>query len=110
ERVDADNDMRTPLFKPILEKDHAAAVKELAGLRAKTVYRPVEVLHPALLVTENPVIDVNELFGDMVRFLDRLDDTHRYRFPVPKTLHPCRQRLCGRTVPAAGVGGNDQYL
>jgi hypothetical protein len=54
--MDADNDMRAPLFEEILKVPKAAFVKELSGLRTKSIDRPIEILHPTLLITQDPVI------------------------------------------------------
>src|SRR4029078_3520096 len=83
-------------------------MKKSARLRPYLVHCPIKVLHPALLVTQYPVVQIYQLFRDVVRFLDGLDDPDRDRSRLQKSLRTDNKGLRGRAMPAAGVRGNDQ--
>ena len=111
QRMNADDDMRAPFFKLVLRTyPMQRLMKELARLGPELVDRPVEILHPVLLVPQHPVVNVYQLFGDVMRFFDRLDDPDRRRLALPKLLKPIGDRLRRRPMPAAGVGGDDENL
>src|SRR5437899_9574 len=79
QRVDADDNVRTPALKKGPHISDAAGMKEFARLRAETIDGPVEVLHPMLFVAQNPVVQINELCADMMGFFNCTYDTNRVR-------------------------------
>src|SRR5215204_5957222 len=56
EWMNADDDMWTPLLKCIVKESDAAAEKKLTSFRAKAIDRPIEIFHPALLMSQQPVV------------------------------------------------------
>ena len=86
----ADNKMWAPLFKCVLAKANAALHEELSRLWPDLVNRPVDVLHPVLLILQRPVVQPNQLLRNVVRFLNSLDDTDTHEWSVPEPLHPFR--------------------
>ena len=70
----ADDNVRTPFLENVATKADASALKEFARLRSEAIHRPVKIFHPTLFMPEYPVVEVNEFVGDVMRFLDRLDD------------------------------------
>ena len=110
ERVNTDDDMGAPLLERIPDVPDAPSMEELAGFGPEAVDRPVQVFHPALLVTQKPVVHIDELLCYVVRLFDSSYGPDRYRLTEPELLDPDGQRLGGRTMPAAGVGGYDQDL
>src|SRR5688500_17190985 len=102
-RMNADDNMRTPLLENVAAEADAAALKEFAGLGPEPVHCPVDIFHPALLVAKYPVVNAHKLVRHVMRFLDRLDNPNGDRFAMPKSLQTHRQRVGSRTVSAAGV-------
>lgn len=104
QRMNAHDDMRTPFLEDITRIGKAFAMQEAALLRTHLVDRPIEILHPMLLVLKDPVIDVHQTLGDAVRVLDRTYRADRDRIAAPKSLKSIRNGLSRRTVAAARVG------
>jgi hypothetical protein len=103
-RVDADDDMRTPFLKSVATESDTPTLKEIPRLRPKPVHRPEEVLHPTLFVAEHPIVNAHESIRDVMRFFDCFDYSYGDRLPLPKTLHPFRQRRSSGPVSATGIG------
>ena len=55
-RVNANDNVRAPFFKEVTCVAEATPIEEIPGLWPKTVNRPVNVFHPALLMPQNPVV------------------------------------------------------
>src|SRR4051812_13007885 len=102
--MNTDDDMRTPFLKSILTESYAAALEELARLRTKTIDRPVEILHPTLLISEHPIVNTDQFVSDVMRLFDCFNNSNRDRLPLPKSLQPFRKRLRSRAMSAAGIG------
>src|SRR5256714_15187190 len=85
-----------------------SAIEEPTRLWPQAVDAPEEVLHPVLLVPQNPVVDGDHLSGQVVRLFDRAHDANRVRVALPKLLHTGHDRGGGRAVAAARVGRDDQ--
>src|SRR5260370_4913972 len=105
-----DDDVRTPAIEEAAHKTDTSRLKELALLRPKAIDGPVVILHPVLLVSQDPVIQANQLSTEVVRFFDRADDSNRVGFSLEKTVNPghdCRRR---RPMAPARVGRDNQNL
>ncbi len=79
-------------------------MKKFAGFRTKTIDRPIQILHPALLVPQKPVVNSDEFVRYLMRFFDRFHYTNRCRFAKPKTLDTFDDRNRRRAMSAAGIG------
>jgi hypothetical protein len=64
--VDADDDVRAPAFEEVTDVADRPLVEEFARLGAEAVDAPVEVLHPVLLVAQQPVVEPDHPRGDRV--------------------------------------------
>src|ERR1051325_1924736 len=106
--MDTDNDVRTPALDDIADIADAARMKELAGLRTKAIDQPVVILHPVLLVSQQPVVDRHQLGREVMRFLDGPDDAHRVRFTLHKTLYASHDGRGRGAMAAARVGRDDE--
>src|ERR1043165_819637 len=106
----ADYDMRTPALKQTGDITHTPFIKKRARLRPDVIYEPVVILHPVLLVTQDPVIQPHQLRAEVMRFFNRAHDPDRIRFAVKKLLHTRNDRGRSRTMPTARVRRNDQNL
>src|SRR6188472_79233 len=96
QRVNAYDDVRAPLFKTLADVADAAFMKKLARLGPELVHGPIQVLHPALLMPQNPVVNVYKFVGDVMRLFDGFYHANRDRFTMPKTLDADRKSLRGR--------------
>src|SRR6266550_3510023 len=103
----ADHDVRAPTLKKLFDKPDAAFLKELASFRAKAVDAPVEILHPVLPVTQQPVVKVNQLSCYRVGFFDRFYNSHCVRLTIEELLHAGNNRRRSGTMSATGVGRDD---
>src|ERR1041385_4062712 len=83
-------------------------MKELARLGTKAIDQPVVILHPMLLVTQQPVVNRHQPGGEMMRFLDRANHAHGVRFTLYETLNAGHDRRGRRAVTTAGVGRDDE--
>ena len=110
QRMYADDNVRTPALKKLAHITDATRMKELARFRSKAVDGPVKILHPMLLVTQQPVVETNQPVGDRRRFFHRAHHANRIRFAFDEALNAGHDRGCGRAMTAAGIGRNDQNL
>src|SRR5580765_7111252 len=101
--MNADNDVRAPAFKKISDVSNAAFMKKLTRVWTNAIDDPVVILHPVLAITQNPVVETNELIGEMMRFLDGAHDANRVGFAVQKLLHSRDNRGRGGAMSATGV-------
>jgi len=104
ERMNADDDVRTPFFKNLLAKPDASPLKKLARFGTKSVDCPKNIFHPMLFVPQNPIINADEFARYVVRFFNRFDNAHGNRFAGPKLCQSVGQSLRRRTMSAACVG------
>src|ERR1051326_1077029 len=104
----ADDDMRTPFVELTRNVTNRAFVKEFTCVWAESIDEPVVVLHPMLLVTQQPVVDGDELCCKMMRLFDRANRPNRVRLALHKRLNPRHDRRRRRAMTAAGIGGDDQ--
>jgi hypothetical protein len=81
--MNADDNMRAPFLEKVLKVSKTTLVKEFAGLGTKFIYRPVEILHPALLIAKDPVIKLDASLCDTMRVLDCAYDPNRCRLSMP---------------------------
>src|SRR5437588_6427575 len=100
----ADDNVRTPSLKQAANICDAARMKELARLWPEAIDEPVVILHPVLLISQQPVVERDELGGEMMRFFDRADDPHRVRFTFDEAFDARNDRRRCRTVSTAGIG------
>src|SRR5258705_7779186 len=110
ERVNTHNDMRTPTFEKFCYIGNASFVKELARFRSDPVHAPIKVLHPVLPVSQNPIVQLNQTRGEMVRLFNRFHHSNRIRLTFKKFLHPSNNCGGGGTVPSTGVRRDDEDL
>ena len=108
--MDADYNVRTPFFKTIPAKTDASPLKELARFGTDLVHDPIKILHPVLLILKYPIVEPNKFIGNVMRFLDRLDDADRRRFPLPKALSTIRDSLRCGSMSSTGVGRKNEDL
>src|SRR5690242_79922 len=108
--MNADDDVRAPTFEQSSHVTDATFVEKLTRVWTNAVDDPVVILHPVLAVAENPVVETNQFVSEVMRFLDGAHDTNCVRLAVQKLLHSRDNRRCGRAMPAARVGRDDQYL
>ena len=107
QRVDADDNVRTPALKKGAHISDAAGMKEFARLRTKTIDGPVEVLHPMLFVAQDPVVEINELCADVMGFFNCAHDTNRVRLALEEILDASDNRRGRRSMATARVGRNN---
>src|SRR6266478_2673264 len=105
-----DDNVRAPALKQAANIDDAARMKELARLWPEAIDQPIVILHPMLLVSQQPVVERDQLGGEMMRFFDRAHDPHCVRFTFNKALDARNDRRRCRTVSATGIGRDDQNL
>src|SRR4051812_20074260 len=74
--MNADDDVRTPALEEVAHVTDSLLVEEFSGLRTKAVDGPVEILHPVLLATQQPVVEPDHFRCDFVRLFDGAHDTH----------------------------------
>src|SRR5437867_3746167 len=99
----ANDDMRAPCFEKVSGVSDASPIKKFPRFRAKPINRPIKILHPALPMPQDPVIEADELLCYVMRFFNTANDPYRSRSAVPKFLQSMGDRLRRRTVSAAGV-------
>src|SRR5215813_2869199 len=104
----ADHHVRTPLLKLSGDVTNRAFIEELAGVGTKSINQPVVILHPVLLVSQQPVVDGNELGSEMMRFFDGADDANSIRLALDEAFDARHNRRRRGTMTAAGVGRNDE--
>src|SRR5205809_829376 len=83
-------------------------MKELEGLGTKAIDQPIVILHPVLLVTQQPVVNRYQLGGEMMRLFDGADDANRVRFALHKTLNAGHDRRGRGTMATSGIGRDDE--
>jgi len=103
ERMNADDDVRTPFFKNLLAKSDAPPMKKLARFGTKSVNCPKDIFHPMLFVPQNPIVNADESARYVMRFFNRFDNAHGNRFALPEFLQTFGDSLRRRTMSAAGV-------
>jgi hypothetical protein len=51
------NHVRAPFFERLPKKPDSPLIKELASFGPEPVNSPIEIFHPVLLISQNPVIE-----------------------------------------------------
>jgi hypothetical protein len=104
QRMHADDDVRAPFFKNIANITDTAFLEKLARLGTNFVHHPVEIFHPMLPVAQDPVVNIDEFFGNVMRFFDGFDGADGKRFACPEFLQTGGNSDRCRAVSAAGIG------
>src|SRR5262245_2352499 len=83
-------------------------MKKLERLWPEAVYQPVVILHPVLLVAQQPVVDSHQPGREVVRFFYRAHDANRIGLALHETFDAGHDRRRRRTMAAACVGRDDE--
>src|SRR5580765_7530210 len=102
--MNTDYNVRAPFFELVAKVTDTVFLKYLACLGPDLVHKPIEVLHPILLVSEEPVVDRDKFVCQVMRFFSGPDHSHGDRFTVPKPLQSDRNRVRGTAMTTASVG------
>jgi len=81
------HNVRAPSFKQSNHVSNRTLVEELPSFGSDSIHAPVEVFHPVLAVTEDPVIEMNKSAGKVMRFFDSFDDANGVRLALQEFLH-----------------------
>jgi hypothetical protein len=93
--MDADDYMRAPPFKQSGYVANTSSMKEFAGLGPDSINAPVEVFHPVLAISQNPIVESNKFGGKVMRFFDSSHNSDSNRLTLEKLLHACNYRRRG---------------
>src|ERR1051325_7972527 len=108
ERVNADDDVRTPALEEVAEQSDASPVKEVSGFGSKAIDGPVEILHPMLAMTQDPIVEPDQLCRNLMRFLDGAHHPHGVGASAEEFLDTGHNRSGSRPMAAARVRRDDQ--
>jgi hypothetical protein len=89
------------------EMDEGASAWTWLQFQVNDVHRldaAKQILHPALLVSKHPIVNVDKLLGDVMRLFNAANDPDGNGFALPKPFQPLSDSLCSRPMSAAGIG------
>ena len=102
--MDADNDVRTPLFKQVLKVSETAFVKKLARLGTKPVDAQYRYFIQPCLFRRIQLYRLTHRCVTLMRLLNASNDADSSRLALPKALKSVSDSLSGGPMPTAGIG------
>ncbi len=108
-RVNRDDDLRTVFLEQLPRVPRSHPIEQTRLIRTEMLDRPVVILHQMLVMAQQVVVELRQLFGQKVRLFNRADDVDQ-TFGRGESLQPVGDCGCGARVATSGIGGDDQKL
>jgi hypothetical protein len=106
-RVNRDDDLRTVFLEQLPHVARSQPIKQTRFVRTETFDRPVVILHQMLVISQQVVIKLHQLFAQQVRLFNRAGDIDQ-TLGRGESPQPIGDRGCGACMAASGFGGDDQ--
>ena len=106
-RVNRYDYLRTVFLEQLPHVSRSQPVKQTRFVRTETFDRPVVILHQMLVIPQQVVIKLHQLFGQQVRFFNRAGDVDQ-TFGRGESPQPVGDRGRGARMATSGFGGDDQ--